>query len=185
MKLAKGKKQTKSTCGYCSCPTIRSARDSQPKFSSWEDKRKLDHVLPLDKSIGPFPLQSSTIMGGVTCTIISYKVPLDSFHKYALNIRLNTNQAIKAVTAHLSSTLSTPIILVPVDTEISNNYMLCCHADTTKPMYDCAEILLTKVAPAFEQIPTLIETEGGLCRIIANRAHVFCPMRRLDKRGHT
>ena len=123
-------------------------------------------------------------MGGVTCAIIGYKVPLDSFHKYTLNIGLNTNQAIKAVTAHLSSTLSTPIILVSVDTEISDDYMLCCRADTMKPIYDCAEILSTEVAPAFEQIPTLIETEGGLRRIIANKAHVFRPMRRLDEGGH-
>ena len=46
--------------------------------------------------------------------------------------------------------------------------MLCCFADTTKPMYDCAEILLTEVALAFKQIPALIETEGGLRRNTAN-----------------
>jgi hypothetical protein len=123
-------------------------------------------------------------MGGVTCAIIGYKVPLDSFDKYALNIGLNANQAIKAVTAHLSSTLSTPVILVSVDGEISDDYMLCCSADTTKSVYDCAEILSIEVALAFEQIPTLIETEGGLRRIIASKAHVFRPMRRLDEGGH-
>jgi len=98
--------------------------------------------------------------GGVTCAIISYKVPLDSLNKYALNIGLNTSQEIeaalstlrliKAVTAHLSSILSTPVILISVDTEIPDDYMLCYCADTTKPVYDCAKILSAEVAPAFE-----------------------------------
>jgi hypothetical protein len=139
----------------------------------------------------------------VTCAIIGYNVPLDSFDKYALNTGLNISQeikvtghisstvatlstlgTIKAVTAHLSSTLSTPVILVSVDTEMPDDYMLCCCADTTKAVYDCTEILSTEVAPAFEQIPTLIETKGGLRRIVASQAYVFLPMRRLDEGGH-
>jgi len=141
---------------------------------------------------------------GVTCAIIGYKVPLDSFDKYALNIGLNISQEIKvaghlsstvasslstlatieAVAAHLSSTLSTPVILVSVDTEIPDDYMLCCCADTTKAVYDCTEILSTEVAPAFEQIPNLIETKGGLHRIAASQAYVFLPRRWLDEGGH-
>jgi hypothetical protein len=120
--------------------------------------------------------------GGVTCAIIGYEVPFDSFNKYALNIGLNTSQEIeaslrliKAVTAHLSSILSTPVILISVDTEIPDDYMLCYCADTTKPVYDCAEILSAEVAPAFEQIPTLVETKGGLRRIVASNAYVFLP----------
>jgi hypothetical protein len=122
-------------------------------------------------------------MGGVTCAIIGYKVPLDSFDKYALSVGLNTDDE-KAVTAHLSSTLSTPVILVSVDTEISDDYMLCCLADTTKPVHDCAEILAIEVEAAFERIPDLIKTEGGLHRIVANKAHVFRPMRRLNEGGN-
>ncbi|KIM77979.1 hypothetical protein PILCRDRAFT_824962 [Piloderma croceum F 1598] len=124
-------------------------------------------------------------MRGVTCAIIGYKVPIESFDTYALTIGLNTtNQVIKAITAHLSSTLATPVILVSVDTEFSNDYMLCYSADTTKHVYDCAEILSIEVAPAFEKIPTLIGTEGELRRIVVNKAHVFRPMRQLDGGAH-
>jgi hypothetical protein len=125
-------------------------------------------------------------MGGITCAIIGYKVPRESFNKYALSVGLDTTDhwMIKAVTAHLSSTLSTPVILVSVDTEFSDDYMLCYSADTTKHVYDCAKILSIEVAPAFEKIPTLIGTEGELRRIVADKAHVFRPKRRLDGGAH-
>jgi hypothetical protein len=137
-------------------------------------------------SPAPFHFKTSTsaTMGGVTCAIVGYKVPFNSFNKYALSVGLDTDKGKKAVTAHLSSTLSTPVILVSVDTEISDDYMLCCVADTTKPVYDCAEILAIEVEPAFERIPASIVTEGGLRRIVANKAHVFHPMRRLDEGGN-
>lgn len=111
-------------------------------------------------------------MGGVTCAIVGYKVTDESFNIYASNFGLQDAYPLKrAIADHICSILSTPVTLVFVDTDTDRDCMLCCVV-IQKSVYDCSELLATEVPPAFERLPTLIGTEGGLRRIVVSKAVV-------------
>jgi hypothetical protein len=147
----------------------------------------LDQIVVVKDPGTPCQLQASSFTLAssyhVTCAIVGYKVPAESFDKYVSHFGLDIYYLPVlqgAVADHIRSTLSTPVTLVSVDTEISIDDMLCCAVEISKSVYDCTEILATEVPPAFETLPTLIGTEGGLRRMIASEAVVCNPVRWLD-----